>query len=179
MGDYFDIIVDEEATEEEAPALGTSVVEWLISEGIISGEMTDNVLGSDLGYPPGPNSDKAGGEKVPDYRTNGMELITGRTVFHSVDREINLICSECGTCFQPPDEWGDAIGEWYDRTGSGLLACVHCGRKKPITEWRHEPPWAFGNLGFKFWNWPALTESFIQQVSQRLGHKVVHVCGKL
>jgi hypothetical protein len=179
MGDYFDIIVDEEATEDEAPVLAASVVEWLISEGIIGSEMTDNVLGSDLGYPPGPNNEKAGGDKVPHLWTNGMHVITGRTVFHPMQGEVSLICSECGERLQWSDEWSDAVGEWYDRKGQGLLACVRCGHTKPITEWRHDPPWAFGNLGFQFWNWPPLTESFIELVSQRLGHKVVHVYGKL
>ena len=39
MGDWFQIIVDRDATEEEAPALASSIRDWLISEGIIDGRI--------------------------------------------------------------------------------------------------------------------------------------------
>lgn len=179
MGDWFQIIVDREASEEEAPALGSSIRDWLVTEGIIEATLTDCVLGSDLGYPPGPNHERATDEKVPELWTNGLDIITGRTVFHSTGVETYLICSQCGERFQPPDEWTDAIGEWYDRRGPGLLSCIRCNYTEAITKWQHDPPWGFGNLGFEFWNWPPLNASFIEEVSKRLGHRVVYVEGKL
>jgi hypothetical protein len=53
MGDWFQTIVDPEATEAEAPALADRVLYWLIEERIVVGERTDCVLG-DGGYAPGP-----------------------------------------------------------------------------------------------------------------------------
>jgi hypothetical protein len=42
-----------------------------------------------------------------------------------------------------------------------------------------DPPWAFGNLGFKFWNWPPLKRSLIEQISGILGHGVIIIAGKI
>jgi hypothetical protein len=30
----------------------------------------------------------------------------------------------------------------------------------PLASLEFDPPWAFGNLGFKFWNWPPLEEPY-------------------
>jgi len=179
MGDWFQIIVDRDAGEDEAPALAASIRDWLISEGIIGSEMTDNVLGSDRGYPPGHNQGKAVDEEVPDLWANGLDIIIGRSVFDSGAGEISLICAECGERFQLTDAWTEAIGEWHSRRGPGLLSCIRCSHTRTITEWQHDPPWGFGNLGFKFWNWPCLKESFIEEVSRRLGHRVILVEGKI
>ena len=35
MGDYFQTVVDRDATEEEAPILGKGIHEWLVGEGIV------------------------------------------------------------------------------------------------------------------------------------------------
>jgi hypothetical protein len=182
MGDYFQIIVDKDATEKDAPVLGSSIRDWLILEGIIGREMKDNVLGSDLGYPPGPNYGKAVDEEIDNLQelwTNGLDIIAKRTVFNSMPGGVELVCAGCGLRFEPPDEWSEAISEWYDQRGPGNLGCHGCNGVRPITEWQHEPPWGFGYLGFQFWNWPPLKESFIEEVSRRLGHRVVYVEGKL
>ena len=55
VGDNFQIIADVEAVEAEAPALAASVISWLASAGIIASEPTDCVLGTEPGYPPGPD----------------------------------------------------------------------------------------------------------------------------
>jgi hypothetical protein len=41
------------------------------------------------------------------------------------------------------------------------------------------PPWGFGNLGFKFWNWPPLLPRFVKEVEEQLGNEVVFVYGKI
>ncbi|MEW6529333.1 MAG: hypothetical protein AB1473_00755 [Thermodesulfobacteriota bacterium] len=182
MGDYFQIIVDKDATEKEAPVLGPLIRDWLISEGIIESEMKDNVLSSDLGYPPGPDYGRAVEEQDDHLQglwTNGLDIITERTVFHALPGTVELVCTGCGLRFEPPDEWSEAISEWYDQRGPGNLGCPGCSGVRPITEWQHDPPWGFGYLSFQFWNWPPLTESFIQEVSERLGHTVVFVQGNL
>jgi len=184
MGEWYQTIVDKDATDEEAEALASSVIEWLISEGIIEPTQTDCVLGDDLGYPPGPNHRRAADAGLgPDYLYgfgwNGMHVVTGRSVFYVTGVETELICSACAQRCQITDEWHDAVSEWYEQQGPGILACPHCGYQRPITKWQHDPPWGFGYLGFKFWNWPTFETSFIEEVSKQLGHKVVVVEGKL
>ena len=182
MGENYQAIVDRETSEDEAPVLGTLIRDWLVSEGVIERLTRDCVLSTDSGYPPGPNHANVTEEVNPylmNLRTNGLAIITERRPYYSLTGdELHLICDTCERRFVSPDEHGDAIEEWFSRKGIGLLPCPSCGTAKPISEWRHEPPWAFGNLGFEFWNWYPLKSSFIAEVSQRLGHKVLLVGGK-
>ena len=98
MGDWFQVIVDRDATEEEAPALASSIRDWMISEGIIEARLTDCILSDELGYPPGPNHRKVadaglGDDYLYGFAVNGMEIIIGRTVFHSLGSPIELVCT--------------------------------------------------------------------------------------
>ncbi|GAA2081629.1 hypothetical protein GCM10009780_19210 [Actinomadura alba] len=88
MGDWFQTIVDVQAASGEAEALAADVRDWLISSGVVSAERTDCVLGSDLGYPPGPRVDEVvdnSGCSLPwqNVSANGLDIITGRTIFHA------------------------------------------------------------------------------------------------
>jgi hypothetical protein len=183
MGNHFQSIVDPEATEAEAPALADRVLRWLIAEQIVVPERTDCVLSESGGYAPGPAYVKATG--APDVhvltlRTNGMEVVSTRTVFHSGEGDLELICGTCGSRIEPKQGWwADAVGEWYDRAGPGMLACPVCGISRPVTEWQHDPPLGFGNLGFTFWNWPMLTDDFVASVGKLLGNRVLDVAGHL
>ena len=182
MGTWFQSVVDRDATESLSPELGAAIREWLISEGIVSADATDCVLSDDTGYPPGPNYEKAvdcRDEHLLQLVTNGLDIITKRTVFHSGQGQFELVCSTCSGRSEPPEEWGDAVGEWYDKKGPGLLACPRCGESQPIDNWEHDPAWGFANLGFEFWNWPPLTDEFVKRIGERLGHRVVLVAGKL
>jgi RNA polymerase subunit RPABC4/transcription elongation factor Spt4 len=183
MGDYYQIIVDPEASEEEAENLASSIIEWLIAEGIIERTQTDCVLGSDLGFPPGPNCMKAveadSSDHFVELWTNGLEVYTGRTVFYHTGEETYLICTACERRAELSDEWNDAVMEWYEGKGPGMLPCPHCGAERAVTEWQYYPPWGFGCLGFKFWNWPLLDPSFIETLANKLGHRVLLVEGKL
>jgi hypothetical protein len=184
MGDWFQVIVDRDATEEEAPALASSIRDWLISEGIITGKLIDCILSEELGYPPGPNHRKVADSGLGDdylygFAVNGMEIIIGRTVFHSLGSPIELVCTACEYRFEFSDDVSEAITEWYERTGPGNVTCSQCGVERPVSEWQFEPPWGFGNLGFEFWNWPTFEPFFIEEISKRLGHRVVHVESKL
>jgi hypothetical protein len=46
-------------------------------------------------------------------------------------------------------------------------------------EWTFDPPWAFGNLGFKFWEWPPLKRRFVDEIKGLLGHEIVMISGKV
>jgi hypothetical protein len=182
MGDSFQVIVDRDADKDAAPGLATAIHDWLVTAGIVLAEPTDCVLGSEAGFAPGPNYQDVVDEKyehLEDLQTNGLELITSRTIFDSGQGGFELVCSACSASFEPPDEWGKAVGEWYKHEGPGLLSCPDCGKAAPITDWQHDPPWGFANLGFQFWNWPPLKTSFVEEVGKRLGHRVILVAGKL
>ena len=182
MGDWFQSVVDTDASEIEAPQLGADVVHWLVSEGIVRTELTDCVLGSDQGHPPGPQYEKAvdtRNDNLLELWTNGVEVIAKRNVFAACQGGLELFCTACSHRFAPGDEWARAVGEWYEMTGSGRVRCPCCGRVQTIDEWEHDPPWGFGNLGFTFWNWPPLKKTFVKQIADCLKHQVVLVFGKL
>ena len=46
-------------------------------------------------------------------------------------------------------------------------------------DWAWSPPWGFGHLGIKFWNWPLLTGEFRAEVADLLGHRTVYPRGKV
>jgi hypothetical protein len=188
MGDTFRTIVDREATLAEAPTLADHVSSWLIEQRIIACIRTDCILGSREGYPPGPrfayaldkSQDPLGIFATGTRRlsTNGLDIVMGRTVFDS-GQGGQILCPSCGKEPASWEGWQDAIAEWLGSSGPALLKCTLCGREAPVTEWKYDPPWAFGNLGFTFWNWPPFSQSFVAEISRILGHPTVVICGKL
>lgn len=194
VGDYFEIIADVEATETEAPELAASVVSWLTREGVIAGEPADCVLGAESGYPPGPRYTAAVTE--PDELllrlwTNGVEVCTSRTVFAAAQGEMGqVVCPHCGQTMELHDpatdqatpQWepfNDTLTAWMEG-GSDKVRCPQCGQAAGFNDWRWTgEPFAVGFLGFTFWNWPPLSESFIAQMASHLEHRVVVIQGKL
>jgi hypothetical protein len=182
MGDWFQNLVAPNIAAPQAKAVGGRMLGWLVAEEIVSAETKDCVLGADLGHPPGPQYAKATGKPDPHLLslwTNGLAVISKRTVFHSGQGGFELICSACKSKFEPPDRWGDAVDEWFKQSGPGDLACPVGGVSRSVDEWQHDPPWAFGELGFEFWNWPQFTQAFVDEFEKRLGSRIVHVYGKL
>src|SRR5689334_24880233 len=100
MGDSFHIIVDRDATLDEAEYLANKVHTVLVEHGIADPIASDCVLSAESGYPPGANY----GTVVykPDYdihghRPNGLEIVTGKTVFHAGrNGPTSPVCSTCG-----------------------------------------------------------------------------------
>jgi hypothetical protein len=189
VGEWFETIADVEATDEEAEGLAAATLAWLMDTGIVLAETTDCVLG-DVGYPPGPRYATAVTEadpRLPTLRTNGVEVITGRTVFYSMGAD-QVTCPRCYQVTvltddrgQPNQTWhelSDTIGTWFEGGGADYQ-CPNCGHLVGLNDWTWSPAWGFGHLGIKFWNWPRLSPHFLAEVSQRLGHRTVHPCGKM
>jgi len=194
MGDYFEIIADAEATEDQAAGLAASVVSWLAHEGIIAAQPADCVLGAESGYPPGPRYTAAVTE--PDEGllrlwANGVEVCTTRAVFSPAQGTVgSAVCPLCGQSTDLDDpatgevtpQWepfSDAFSAWME-DGPGEVRCPRCGQVARLNDWRWiNEPFVVGFLGFTFWNWPLLSESFIAQVASHLEHRVIVIRGKL
>ncbi|WP_327709551.1 hypothetical protein OG912_13600 [Streptomyces sp. NBC_00464] len=195
MGDYFQTIVDLDATERDAQELGARVLEWLIAEGIVAAERTDCVLGGDgYGHAPGPHFTKAVEDPDPvDLWSNGLHVQTGRTVFDSGQGDAGAAtCPLCRTEIRLVDEvwepiesaWDPFKGrfqDWAEGGGEGIVHCPSCGGSSGIDRWSWEDDYyACGQLGFTFWGWAELTSGFTREVGRRLGgHRTVLLAGKL
>jgi hypothetical protein len=180
MSEWFQTIVDVQATEEEAEALGASVLAWLVDSGIVEATCQDVSAGG--GHPPGARYATAVVEPDEDLHrplNNGVHVITGRTLSSLTGlMGVSIVtCPDCQTAVTS-EYLVDAAFEWY-AGAAGTRACGGCGRVLGLNDWRWQPPWGFGYLGFEFWNWPPLAQEFIAEVGRRLGHRTVLAAGKL
>jgi hypothetical protein len=182
MSDNYQVIADLDVDLETAEAAVDRLREWMTMQKIIKAAISDCVLGEPQGHAPDENYVLAVEQPYPflfKLKTNGARFIAKRTVFYSAGNSNDLVCSNCGGRFEGQESWSDAVNEWFENKGFGLLACAHCRVKFPITEWRHDPPWAFGNAGIEFWNWPPLRQEFVTKVGDVLRHRVRLVWGKI
>jgi len=183
MGDYFQTLADIDASLEEAEFVAARIRNWLIELKIIEPEPRNCVLGiNGVGYPP-LNYEQVIDEPPGSYydirqlAANGLEIEIGRKVFHNGQSGVTITCPKCGA--RCGDKWAEAISEWYENKGAGLLKCLQCETEHPVTDWNFNPAWGFGNLGFTFWNWPPLKQSFIDELKRRIAHRTVFVADKL
>jgi hypothetical protein len=179
VGDWCHWIADVEATEDEADDLAERVLDWLVAAEIVRPERTDCALGeADGGHAPGPAYPSAVKEPYDGFLTqwaNGLEIDLGRTVFYGKVREGDrFTCPRCAS-WLPIEVVVDAADEWADGGAAGLR-CLGCGATAGLNEWHWDSPWAFAMLGFRFWNWPRLTEDFLAELADRLGHRTVSGC---
>ena len=182
MGDYYQTAADLDADLQTAKEVAARLRDWMISKEIIVAATSDCVLSRGGGHAPGKNYTLAAEKPASslfETRPNGVSFIAERTVFYSAGNEIALVCAACGKGFGSNDSWDAAVGNWFKEHGSGLLACPHCGVEAPITEWPHDPPWAFGNVGLEFWNWPPLKPEFLKALGDLTGHRFRLVWGKI
>ncbi len=101
MGDYFQTIVDKDASEEEAPELAVRIREWLVSRRIIKPELSDCTV-REPGHRPGrahPRALENPSLSALDAETNGVQFQVGRTVFWT--NFDDLTCRACGERFEP------------------------------------------------------------------------------
>jgi hypothetical protein len=191
MGDHFQTIVDLDATAADAPKLAARALGWLVREGIVRPEHTDCVLGAPSGNPPAEQWPKA--VLDPGWEpADGLKIETVRTVFWGGQGDAQYAtCPQCTgqTWFYTEDRepvpgthaaFGDAINAWH-ATGEASVTCPSCAQASELTWWRWaDDYYAFGYLGFEFWNWPEFDPRFIADFSRILDdHRMVRVWGKL
>jgi hypothetical protein len=197
MSEHYVTIVDIETSLDNARAQAQHLLAWLQAEGIISegireGEIyrkwllsigaTDSapskiVEQKKIVYPPGPNVSKACSPEanLATTVTNWLEIDIKRQVFDAGENGLGIFCPACGSDQREHYEaWGNAMSEWLEGS-SGAFDCADCSSVAPLQQWRFDPVWAFGNLGFRFYNW-VLEPDFVAEFAKRLGtaHKVVH-----
>jgi hypothetical protein len=82
MGDFFERIVDVEVTGEEAGPLAERMVDWMVTEGLITRELSSEGVYSltvDEGYVRGPNWARAVADSSdPDWLPGPVAVIVGR-----------------------------------------------------------------------------------------------------
>lgn len=200
MSEQIDWIVDIEATAEEAPVLAQNVLTMLREKNIV-GEARRNDFSDSCCYPTLPGAsdpaffDREKATYVMDFQWSEKEetfepMIRSilevssyltidtepRNVFHTGEYGTDkIICPACGKEFDPDEiPWIDAAAAWSRDDGSDdTLTCDSCGHHGPVTEWRLEPEWGFGNLGFAF-HWP-ITENLVREIQGILGHRIKQI----
>ena len=176
MSEAFQIIVDKEATLEEAEFLAQAIHAWLVEYEIVEETPVEDIhsIGE---YAAGRNYLQiTTGQDVSESDNCGFDLTTTRTVFHAGGNGGDPICPGCQMTATNHEQWISAVDDWQ-MGGAGSLRCEHCGYTASITDWVFD--WGFGNLGFTFWNWPPLSDEFIAEFHARLGHEIVVVKGRL
>jgi hypothetical protein len=196
MGTYFEMLVDVEATVEEAEAVSLAVLGRFRELGLITGEANDECALGEQGYPPGPAVADLYKVQKGEFRfwessLSGVAPRMGRNfnpwalgpVHHGFK------CPKCAVesdLFSDTfgDIIGNAIGEWWDQSGPGLVVCPRCGKALSITEWQCLPPLGFGNLSFVFWQWPPLdSPSWALDIAGVFGgisgHTIVRTYGRI
>lgn len=196
MSDNFEMLVDTDATLSEADGLARAVIDRFRELGLITGEANEDCVLGGAGYRPGPTV--AESYKLKKNEGRFWELVTCG-VEPTVGRQFNIwamgpscegfTCPTCGGDIERSgDSFGDAISEalseWWEASGPALVPCPLCKEKRPITEWQCEPPFGFGNLSFRFWNWPPLDSAswkidIAGIVREVTGHRIVKTHGHI
>ncbi|MBI3857657.1 MAG: hypothetical protein HY293_18400 [Planctomycetes bacterium] len=185
MADFYQTVIDTQAGTAEADHLARHVVSYLAAKGVIASNPSE-----EGGYPRGPNAmdiseggpSRAGHEALPPVYSH-LQVIIGRAT-HSGDMSDpgppKASCPRCRAALDDPDEeWSAAVQAWLADDRDSTLLCAACGAATPVTTWRCEPACGFGNLAFRFWNWPPLRGDFLEDLGRELGHAISVVRGKL
>lgn len=195
MGDIFISIVPKKINYVNPAETASIILRWLIDEEIIEGEKTDCILSSELGFPPSKKFKKIIGEDVSDeflenykqLRTNGLEVITNKTVFDCGQNVINkVICPNCSGEI-PETIWQSYISEWFENNRD-IVKCVICQKEDIISNFDFQCEdeslklsIGFSNLGFTFWNPPfsKFSPSFLSNMIQLLNSEIIISGGKV
>jgi hypothetical protein len=197
MSDSFEMLIDVDATPSEANGVAKAVLERFRKLGLITGRTDrDCVLGDGKGYRPGPavrTLCKLGKGYFPFWEMSpcGVESRIGRRYNYDALGPSceGFACPACEADFEPfGNDLAEAIAKaadkWADETGPGNVTCPQCRKKQPVTDWRCKPPLGFGNVSFRFWNWPPLQlpvwkidiPAIVREVT---GHSIVKTHGHI
>ena len=181
-------------TEEEAETCKDKVINYLVSREIILPTKSHCIMSeTGTGYPPGPKFiqaswfDKeqpqiinANYEDFSKRTVNGLEVLCGRQgVYNASGDWSDKQCPDCKLKSAQDKDWSEAVTEWLEHKGEGLLTCPHCGSTASVSQWYFYNDMLLGNLIFQFWNWPELSDEFIADLSDVLGCDLRMISGRL
>ena len=187
MADTFQTIIDTGVRPGEADHLARHLVSFLAERGVIAATPSE-----EGGYPRGPRALeiaeaaplRPAHEAIPPSYSH-LQVMIGRAT-HSKDmseaRAPKAQCPKCGAEYptdDPDESWEAAVQGWLAGDDDSPLACARCQVGAPVAGWNYHSEFGFGNLAFRFWNWPPFRESFLQEIRNELGHPVAIVRGKL
>ena len=172
MSDSSIIIVPKRSAYAERESKAQEILTWLVEEEVVIAMPSACVLGQGLGYEMGrragqvvvtPASLPAG------LAICGLEILLSRQVFDTGSNGLDkLSCPNCQTDIVD-DIWD--LTDWNEGK-SDCLICARCDNASEINSYCFEPAWGFSNLGFRFWNWPELTPTFIAEFRHRLDSEI-------
>jgi len=181
MSDSFITIVPTRVTADEVTEISKRTIDWLTKREIISQNLTDCVLGQNKGYSPGPKYNDIVDDinyELKKLKTNGLEIIINRQVFHNGENGLNEIrFQKCGANNIDSD-WGEIIDSW-DNKENDVLKCSECNNETSITNYDFRPKWGFGEFGLTFWNWPNLKNDFMDDLKRFLNKDIEMIYGRL
>lgn len=186
MADLFQTIVDTQARPDQADHLARHIVAWLAEKGVVQPNPSE-----EGGYDRGPNATDIahpnlaapeGRESIPPIHHH-LQVLIGRMTHSDNLREFHEPAADCPACdrrFDHADgEWQAATQDWIGGDDDAALRCPACGKESPVTGWRYDTHYGYGHLAFRFWNWPPLKLTFLDDIRRELGHSIVLVEGIL
>ena len=169
MSDHSISILPRLSTYPDKEDKAREILNWLINLDIVKSTPSDCVLGSTQGYAlsEGARAISTEPDLLPfTLLTNGLDIVTERQIFHTGQNGLEeLLCPKCGQNIAAED-W-DFFEEWATNK-SNNLTCPRCNNPTDIHQFKFTPEWGFSDLGFTFWNWSSLSDSFIADFISRL-----------
>lgn len=183
-------------------ALSEKILNWLQLNNIIETEQSYCIMSlKKQGYKPGKKHLDAIGcdENILRLQVCGLEIKTEPEVFGAgaFTPMTTLECPHCNTNrfkgITPQDFFTDqCTPEQLNRFNTvfpefdtwtnhkkAVLTCPHCETESLITDYKADNSIVFSNLGFTFWNWPDLTDDFLEALKHEIGTDIVRINGHI
>jgi hypothetical protein len=75
-----------------------------------------------------------------------------------------------------------AVFPEFDKWTKGehaTLTCPHCSINSNIADYQVDNSLSFFNFGLTFWNWPDLTDDFLEELKSIVGAEIIRINGHL
>ena len=166
-------VVELSVTGAAAQERAAAVRDWLLASGVIVLNSERDELWQPSEFAAGP----AAATAFPDYpddvaqlgvlSNSGVDVVTKRQVFHSVENYEPPACPSCAT---PMDEGEhhELIYGWLGGTEPSV-SCRSCHHSSLIGDWRGKWTFQIAELGVVFNNWPPLVDAFVAETGRLLG----------
>ena len=165
MSESLAVLIDHDATEANATAIGESIIDALVAEGCILPTPNSKCVLTGEGFPPGPRLNEIYG--YGDAELRYWDMLTNCGVKVHAQRYVNFWAfpvfesAECPACevAQCEDEvFFDGLYECVSMfMNDGVAPDIHCpacGNPHPGKQWKCTPDVGISFLAIEFWNWP-------------------------